>query len=647
MTVTWMRNLLIRRVVLFLADVAIVTVAYAFAYWLRLDMHARLSFADYAETFWRTLPLLLVIRFACGLVARQYTWAFRLASLPEAAGLAKAVAAGTLLFYLARHGLWQMAEFTIPVPPRSVYAIEFLVTLLGFTLLRFGPRYLYQRYARRSTRLLANGEARLRTLIYGAGHTGELILRDILRTRIYPYHVVGFVDDNPAKWNTSIHGHRVFGPATELPRLIPRHRIDKLLVAIPDIPAAQLRTVVEVCSDHHVRFKAVPRIADMMARGDALGITLKDLQLEDLLDRTPVTFDHSRMAEFFVDRTILVTGAAGSIGSEICRQVVQQGATRLVILDMNENDSYLLSLELKHLAPNVDVCVEIANIRDETRLRILCDRYQPQIVFHAAAHKHVPLVERAPAEGLKNNVLGTLYAARAAQAAGVERFVLISTDKAVRPSSVMGATKRLAELVVRHLDRAGRTRFLTVRFGNVLGSSGSLVQILRRQIERGGPVTITHPNITRYFMTIPEAVGLVLVAAVRADGPLCVLDMGQPMKVDRLARQMISLAGLIPDKDIPIVYIGLRPGEKMTEELYTTTERQRPSSHPRIHLADCSAGIDRVDQMIVELHKALEDGTAQAVREFLKRYVPDYRPWESGDASRPPDATPAVRSTPS
>lgn len=611
----------LRPIMLLLIDMSIVAAAYYAAYWLRLEL-AEKGIGRYEKTFWATLPWLLSLRFLCGFLVRQYTWSFRHASLLEAVSLFKAGVVGSAIFI----GLFHFGEIVNPRPPLAIYALEFAISLMGMGLVRFLPRYLYQLYLKRTVRLTANGELRLRTLIFGAGGTGELLLRDILRTQFYPYQVIGFVDDAASKWSTSIHGCRVLGGSQDLPELIRKHKIDQVLVAIPAISGSRLRKIVDLCTGHHVKFKFVPSFSEMVKRGDAGPITLKDIRPEDLLDRTPVTFDQSRMAAFFVDKTVLVTGAAGSIGAEICRQVCKHGVKHLVALDINENDLYFLELELEELAPTVSVHLEIANIRERERMAALFANYRPEIVFHAAAHKHVPLMEHCPVEALINNVLGTYNVADCARDHNTERFVLISTDKAVHPVNVMGASKRLAEFIVRDLGERSETHFMAVRFGNVLGSNGSLVPILQRQIAKGGPVTVTHPRITRYFMTISEAVGLVLVAAVQNEGTMCVLDMGEPLSVDQLARQMISLAGLIPEKDIKIVYTGLRAGEKMYEELFTRSERLTESSHPKIRIAHCAEEGVNVKDMLADLEKTVAVQDAKAVREFLLRYVPGYRP---------------------
>ncbi|MBN1256676.1 MAG: polysaccharide biosynthesis protein [Planctomycetes bacterium] len=624
---TWHKSLNFRRPALFVSDMVIILCAYYLAYWLRLDLIRgdQAAYDAYLDTFWYTIPWLLVIRFLCSILMRQYTWAFRLASLPEAANLVKAAIIGSVLFFLR----WHLSADLLQKPPLSVYVIEFALSLMGMAFVRFFPRYFYQQYFHSGRGFMADGESRLRTLIFGAGSTGDLILRDLQRTKIYPYRVIGLIDDNPAKRNISIHGCRVLGSSDDLPRLIRKHKIEKILIAAPEMTGSRLRRILDICSNHHVQYKIVPNYAELVSKGDTAPITLKDLQPEDLLDRLPVEFDHTRMAALFHDRTLLVTGAAGSIGSEICRQVVGQGIKKLVAVDINENNLYFLKLEINELAPGLDLSIEVASVRDRQKIQELFARHQPHIVYHAAAHKHVPLIENCPEEALKNNVLGTLYVAEAADQNDVERFVLISTDKAVGPSSVMGASKRLAEDVVRDMDLRSKTRFMVVRFGNVLGSSGSLVPILQRQISKGGPVTITHPKITRFFMTIQEAVGLVIVASAQDEGNLCVLDMGEQLNVDRLARQMITLSGFIPDQDIPIIYTGLRPGEKMFEELFTKNEQRRSSSHARIFLADGDAPRTTIPEMLKALEVTIESGRRAAVFDFLHQHVKDYQPVEN------------------
>jgi FlaA1/EpsC-like NDP-sugar epimerase len=384
-----------------------------------------------------------------------------------------------------------------------------------------------------------------------------------------------------------------------------------------------------------MRFKILPGSPSRSSRPAAA--LLDDLAPEDLLPRESVAFDEAEIRALVQGRRALITGAGGSIGSELCRQLAARGVGQLVMVDMNENELYLGARQLSELHPGVEIRAEVADVRDEASLLRLGYRYRPQDVFHAAAHKHVPLMEDAPEEAVKNNVFGTLHAARMADRCGAERFVLISTDKAVKPSSVMGATKRVAELVVRRLARASRTRMTAVRFGNVLGSAGSVLPIFRQQISRGGPVTVTHEDCTRYFMTIPEAVGLVLLAGLGGHGDLCVLDMGEPIRIAELARNLITLAGLVPGEDVPIVYTGLRPGEKLCEELLTEDEERSEMVRDRIH-ATCGADPPAdLEARLAELRRLAEEGDREGIRAALAALVPTYRrpparppPWPDG-----------------
>lgn len=610
-----------RRAICLLAfDLAAIALGYYAAYWLRLEL-ALGDLGRYEAVFRATLPWLLGARLVCGLWSGLYVWSFRHASLNEAMAVVGATIVGSMIFV----GLCQIAPTPLP-PPRSVYALEFGWTLLTLLAVRFLPRYLNQLYLRRLGP--PTGAAPLRTLIFGAGGTAELLVRDILRTRFYPYLLTGMIDDDRNKWGTTVHGCRVLGGLEELPDLIRRHEIQNILIAVPNLPAARLRRLLDLCAGAQVRFKLVPQFAELIA-ASSQPIALRDLKPEHLLERTPVTFAPERLAAGFVGRTVLVTGAGGSIGAELCRQLAGLPLRRLVALDLNESELYLLRLDLQAQHPGLDFRLEIGSVRDRARLDEIFAAHRPQLCFHAAAHKHVPLMEECPAEALKNNVLGTLQTAQCAAAAGAERFVLISTDKAVRPANVMGASKRLAELIVRQVGRQSATRFISVRFGNVLGSSGSLLPILQRQIERGGPVTVTHPEITRYFMTIPEAVGLVLVAAVQNEGDTCVLDMGEPLNIDKLARELISLSGHAPDRDIAIIHTGLRPGEKMHEELFFGREKLRPSAHPKIRLAEEETPEMDLAGLEAELQAAAAHNDLAQVQEFLRRRLPEYRAAET------------------
>ena len=580
-----------------------------------------------------TLSLLLVgSRMLANFALRLHRWSFRFSGLTDAVRVGLAGLLGT--------GLWISGVYFLRVqgPPRSVVVMEFLLSTVVMGLVRFSPRlaWMYVADRRRTQR-----ETALRTVILGAGVTGDMLLRDLVQSHEHGYQVVGFLDDDERRWGTILGGRPVFGGLSRLPELVDRASVEAVLIAIPRLPAQRLRDILSLCAKSGVRFKILP-VSFAYLNDRVSASMLQDLSPEDLLPREQVHFGESGEAAVIARRRVLVTGAAGSIGSEICRQLAGSGAGHVVMVDLNENGLYLLQRELEHAAPDTTLAVEVADIRDAGRMRALFGRYQPQDVFHAAAHKHVPLMEAAPCEAVKNNVLGTLNVARAAEESGAERFVFISTDKAVRPSSVMGASKRVGEKIVRAMSRRSATRFCAVRFGNVLGSDGSVVPLFRSQIARGGPVTVTHPEVRRFFMTTAEAVGLVLKAGYADYGTLCVLNMGEQLRIADLARHMITMAGLVPDVEVPIVYTGLRPGEKLSEELLTEEEEQAIRVHDRIFVAQSPPPPEDLEERIGELAAAAAAEEHERVVVLLRALVPSYVPPSSSLVARhtAPDAAP-------
>jgi FlaA1/EpsC-like NDP-sugar epimerase len=440
-------------------------------------------------------------------------------------------------------------------------------------------------------------------------------------------------------------GTEVVGVVGDLPSLIRRQNVKTVLLADAGTPGARIRELLDLCSSCRASFKIVPASFSHQSGRVSTGM-LHDLSPEDLLPRGAVAFDEAATRVLVQGRRVLVTGAGGSIGGEICRQLVLHGAQQVVMLDMNENELYLGGRRLAAMSSGTTIAMEVADVREPARLARLGARYRPQIVFHAAAHKHVPMMEDAPEEAVKNNVFGTLNVARMADECGAERFVLISTDKAVNPTSVMGVSKRIAEMAMRHLARSSRTRMTAVRFGNVLGSAGSVVPLFKEQIERGGPVTVTHPDCKRYFMTIPEAVGLVLMAGLGGHGDLCVLDMGEQIKIADLARNLITLSGNVPGQDIPIVYTGLRPGEKLYEELLTEEEEETRSVSNRIFVARSPEPPQDLEARLEELWRIADAGDADGLRKAFCVLVPTYqralgtppprpRPIDAGADARP------------
>jgi FlaA1/EpsC-like NDP-sugar epimerase len=589
--------------------------------------------ADYVPTMVLGSLILVAVRPLVSVAFGLDRWSFRMSGLLEAVRLAAATTVGTLVFVLL------MPLVAEPGLPRSIAALEFFLTTSLMAAYRFAPR-VAQGWMLERRRLRKQGGAR-RTLIVGAGNAGDLLLRDLVRSTGHDHSVVGFVDDDAGKIGTSIGGKLVLGKIADLPRLIDRQHASTVMLAIPSLAGERVREILRLCSRHKTSFKIIPASFSFLNERLTAAM-LHDLAPEHLLPRGEVSFSQPEIRSLVQGRRVMVTGGAGTIGGEIARQVVGLDAALVVLVDINENELYLAYRRLKAAHPKVDVRVEVADIRDEARLHRLGREYSPQYVFHAAAHKHVPLMEDAPEEAIKNNVLGTLHVARMADDCGAERLVFISTDKAVRPSSVMGASKRIGEFIVRDLARSSATRMAAVRFGNVLGSAGSVVHLFKEQIERGGPVTVTDPRCTRYFMTVSEAVGLVLLAGLGGYGDVCVLDMGEAIRIDDLASSMITMAGRIPGAEIPIVYTGLRPGEKLNEETLTEDEEKALVVRDRIKVAKSPPPPADLAEQIEQLRRLAECGDRKQILATLRALVPTYR-WTPNQAvpPAPPPTAPA------
>lgn len=490
--------------------------------------------------------------------------------------------------------------------PRSIPFIDAMLTLILIGGIRFSARLA----SHTSHLMQKNGEAYHQVLIAGAGEAGQMVAREILGSEYIHYRMAGFVDDDPAKISMTIHGARVLGPLKSIPEVVKEYHIKEVIIAMPTAPGDVIRRVVEACEVAGVHSRTLPGIYEMLS--DQVSISwLREVEINDLLRREPVSIDPTQVQQLLTGKTVLVTGAGGSIGSELCVQIAACRPTHLVALGHGENSLHSLQtrfnlLELK----DCPLDIVIADIRDLPRLRTVIARYKPEVVFHTAAHKHVPLMEINPEEAVTNNVVGTRNLVRVAQEFNVERFVLISTDKAVQPVNVMGITKHMAELIVRQAAaRTGRP-YVSVRFGNVLGSRGSVIPLFKQQIDAGGPVTVTHPEMERYFMTIPEAVQLVLQAAALGEhGEVFVLDMGKRIKIKDLAEDMIELSGFEVGRDIQIQYTGLRPGERLKEHLFSPKEQREPTRHEKIHVArngmvPSSPDLDREIDLLEELAKA-------------------------------------------
>jgi FlaA1/EpsC-like NDP-sugar epimerase len=560
----------------------------------------------------RKLVLIQVpIRMAFFLWYGLYRGIWRYASIEDLMTIFRAVSLSSLATIAAVLFIHGFAGMT-----RSVFVIDWTLAII----LVGGSRFLVRAILSIPPQLKGSKHV----LIIGAGDTGESLLREIMFKRS-EFQVVGLVDDNPAKQGMRIHGMPVLGTRRDLAELVKKHRVQEIFIAMPSASAAVLREIVSQCQAVKVRFRRVPAVKDLL-NGRVTISHLREVQLEDLLGREPVTLDNENVAAFLRDKIVMVTGAGGSIGSELCRQIAHFRPRLLVMLDQTENGLYCLDQDLRQRKIEVNRVLVISDVTDACRTQEVFAKYQPQLIFHAAAHKHVPLMELNKKEAVKNNVLGTRVLAETACRFGAEKLMMISTDKAVNPTSIMGASKRLAEKILQSMARHSRTAFITVRFGNVLGSDGSVVPLFKKQILEGGPLTVTHPEIERFFMTIPEAVQLVLQAgAMGKGGEIFILDMGLPVKIVDLARNLITLSGYKPE-DIGIQFVGLRPGEKLYEELWFQEEKVQPTMHQKILVAQTTAPLHELNGEIDDLLELTNKGTDEEVVQFLRRLVTHYQP---------------------
>ena len=510
--------------------------------------------------------------------------------------------------------------------PLSMPILDLLFLFLALTLIRYSYRIL-RRFFRKHDAPMR------RTMLIGAGAAGAMVLRELKRSQMSQNEIVCIIDDDPSKKGTLLCGVPVVGGRGCIPEAAASYHVTDIIFAIPTASRSDTRQIVEICQKTGCKLQILPGLYQL-ASGQIRVKQIRDVRVEDLLGRDKVQPNLSEIGSTIAGKVVLVTGGGGSIGSELCRQIAEQHPKQLIIFDIYENNAYAIQQELRFTHPELDLVTLIGSVRDRSRVESVFQTYRPQLVCHAAAHKHVPLMEDSPNEAIKNNVFGTLNTARAADRYGAEAFVLISTDKAVNPTNVMGASKRICEMIIQVMGQSSKTRFAAVRFGNVLGSNGSVIPLFKSQIERGGPVTVTHRDIIRYFMTISEAVSLVLQACCYAqDGEVFVLDMGEPVRIDDLARNMIRLSGFEPDVDIPIIYTGLRPGEKLYEELLMNDEGLDKTPNELIFIGHFN-DFDR-DTLLARLDAldaACRD-TGSDIRPLLRQIVPTYHPTENAPAA--------------
>jgi len=608
----------IRMPIMLVIDLALVNLSMFLAFAIRFDWRftSLIAFPCLYFMMWTA-----ILRSVLFYIFGMYQWSFRYASISEAINVFKSVTIGSLV-------LVAIAFFTQRTEiGRSVLLIDYLACLFFIGSSRFLPRVLIKFRQLKSSNLK-------RALIVGAGAAGEMVAREMINAKKRIYQPVGFIDDNPNKLNSRIHGVRVLGRIEDIKKVINYFNIEEVVIAVPSATGKTIRDIVSKCEKTDVKIKTVPELHKILT-GEVTIKHIRDVKPEDLLGREAVNINTQDISLFLKDKVILITGAAGTIGSELLRQIAKFNPGQLILYDLNENGLYFLEMELKANYPQLKYKTIIGDIKDIGLLKSVFSKYRPNIAFHSAAHKHVPLMEGNPIAAIKNNIIGTRNLVYASEHYGVERFVMISTDKAVNPTSAMGASKRIAEMMIQSKAKTSRTKFMAVRFGNVIGSSGSVVPIFKQQIESGKPLMVTHPEVKRFFMTASEAAQLVMQAgAIGKGGEVLILDMGEQIKIVDLARNLITLSGLEPDKDIEIKFIGLRPGEKMMEEMLLDIEHNKATKHDKIYIAqpnNFDALQLRKDIKTLERLANLMDEEKAIAK--IKEIVPTYKPNEKYNGS--------------
>lgn len=603
---------------MFLLDALIIFISIFTAYYLRFGRNLTYS---YVEVFLYMVPFVIAGKIAVLYFFGFYRNMWKYAGIYELINLFIALSISNGIVIIAIY----MGRLMVP---RSIYVMTLFIEIFLFGISRFSPKIFRRISINDIAFFFSKGKFR-KVMIVGAGEAGSILIQEYLdnpRMRIKP---ICLIDDDAGKQGMYISGIPVVGNRKDIAACAAEYSIDEIIIAIPSAKASDIRSIIEECRKTGCGLKILPGIGELHELKDdvreVLVRKIRSVDVNDLLGRDRVKLDETEVSSYIKGKTVLITGAGGSIGSELSRQVARYNPLKMILLDINENNLYSLEDELNYSYPDVDKCFVIASVQDKDRIDGIFGEYLPQVVFHSAAHKHVPLMEYSPGEAIKNNVFGTLNVVRASENYGAEKFILISSDKAVNPANVMGATKRICEMMVQAYNSVSKTDFAAVRFGNVLGSSGSVIPLFKKQIERGGPVTVTHPDIIRYFMTVTEAVQLVLQSAAMAKGgEIFVLDMGEPVKIDKLARDLIRLSGFEPDRDIEIKYTGLRPGEKLYEELLITELNVDKTCKEKIFVEKpLKHDLSRLINDIIELEHVVNGDIGQ-IKLALKKIVPTY-----------------------
>ena len=608
------KNLICRILLLMMVDAMIITIAGPMAIYLRYNFIWEQQAIIFIEYIFRYLPVNLLLSLLIFWMCRLYRGIWKYASASDLANILIGC------FFSAAAQTVGMKLLRLPFP-RSYPFMYFAILSAGISTFRFSYRILGYIQSRREGMLKAGKK---NTMIVGAGEAGYTLLKELQNSRFVGQNVCCIVDDDPGKQGKYLRGVLVAGTRHDICRLAEEYDIDEIMIAIPSASHGMIQEILDICSRTSCQLKVLPGLYQLV-NGEVSVSRLRNVEIEDLLGRAPVDTQIDSIMDYVSGKTVLVTGGGGSIGSELCRQIAMHEPRRLIIFYIYENNAYDIQQELKRRYPDLDLVALIGSVRNTHRINNVFEKYRPDIVYHAAAHKHVPLMEDSPNEAIKNNVLGTYKTAQAADRFHASRFVLISTDKAVNPTNIMGASKRLCEMVIQMMNHRSRTEFVAVRFGNVLGSNGSVIPLFKKQIEEGGPVTVTHPDIIRYFMTIPEAVSLVLQAGAQAKGgEIFVLDMGKPVKILDLALNLIRLSGYRPYEDIDIRFTGLRPGEKLYEELLMSEEGLQSTENELIHIGKpIEFDEERFCQQLKELDE-LSRQDSPKIKEKVMEIVPTY-----------------------